>query len=103
MAISRNLLLHKLSGHIGKQVVFKQYGDKTVMSKYPDMSSRKLSPKQMQVNETMEKANREAKKILANAQLCHAAQVRLDVTRNRLYTALIKDYFKTAREAQETI
>ena len=65
MAISENLILKQLTGHLGKQIVFKQYGNKTVVSKYPDMSNRKLSPKQLKVNETMEEANYEAKRILA--------------------------------------
>jgi len=94
MAISENLLFKKLSGHIGKQIVFKQYGDKTIVSKYPDMSKRKLSPKQRRVNEIMEEANYEAKTILADEALRIAAQVRLNVTRNKLYTSLIKEYFK---------
>ncbi len=101
MAISENFLFKKLSGHVGKQIVFKQYGDKTVVSKYPDMSKRKLSPKQLRVNEIMEEANDDAKRILADEELRNAAQVRLNVTRNRLYTALIKEYFKNVRSAQE--
>ncbi|MDP4265149.1 MAG: hypothetical protein Q8941_21665 [Bacteroidota bacterium] len=97
MAISENLLLKKLSGHLGNQIVFKQYGDKTVVCKYPDMSKRKLSPKQQRVNEIMEEANDNARGILADEELRNAAQLRLNVTRNKLYTALIKDYFKTAQ------
>jgi len=53
MAISNNRLLKELSGQIGNQLVLKQYGDKTVVSKYTDMSPRVLSPAQRQVNETM--------------------------------------------------
>jgi hypothetical protein len=102
MAISNNPLLHKLSGQIGKQLVFKQYGDKTVVSKYPDMSRRKLSPKQIQVNEMMADAHYQAKTVLATEELRVAAQVRLNVTRNRLYTALIKEYFKTMLPTTET-
>ena len=94
MAISENLLLQKLSGHLGKQIVFKQYGEKTVVTKYPDMSKRKLSPKQLRVNAIMEEANSEAKRIIADEEMRNAAQVRLNVTRNKLYTALIKEYFK---------
>ena len=97
MAISENLLLKKLSGHIGRQLVVKQYGDKTIVGKYPDMSNRKLSPKQIRVNQIMEEANAEAKRIMANEGLRNAAQVRLNVTRNKLYTSLIKEYFKNAR------
>src|SRR5689334_722238 len=97
MAISENLIFKNVSGHIGKQIVFKQYGNKTIVSKYPDMSKRKLSPKQLRVNEIMQEANYEAKAILANEELRTAAQVRLNVTRNKLYTALIREYFKNAK------
>src|SRR5258705_13620120 len=102
MAISENLIFKNMSGHIGKQIVFKRYGDKTVVSKYPDMSKRKLSPKQLRVNEIMEEANDEAKNILDNEELRTAAQVRLNVTRNKLYTSLIKEYFKNVQSARET-
>ena len=83
--------------------MFKQYGDKTVVSKYPDMSKRKLSPKQLWVNEIMTEANYEAKSILGNEELRTAAQVRLNVTRNKLYTSLIKEYFKNARSATRLV
>lgn len=99
MAISENVLLKKLSGHLGKQLVFKQYGNKTVVSVYPDMSRRKLSTKQKRVHAIMEEANEAAKAILADEKLRHAAQVRLNVTSNKLYTALIKEYFKNAQAA----
>ncbi|MDP4265770.1 MAG: hypothetical protein Q8941_24850 [Bacteroidota bacterium] len=102
MAISENLLLKKLSGHLGKQIVFKQYGDKTVVSKYPDMSKRKLSPKQLRIIEIMEEANDVAKGIMADEELRNAAQLRLNVTLNKLYRALIKEYFKTAQSAAKT-
>jgi hypothetical protein len=97
MAYTRSILLQKVSGHLGKELVFKNYGDKTVVTKYPDMSKRKLSAKQKQVNETMIEANYKARKILANTKLRNAAQVRLNVTRNKLYTALIKEYFANVK------
>jgi hypothetical protein len=102
MATSENnLLLKNLSGHIGKQVVIKQYGNKTVMSKYPDMSKRKLSAKQKQVNRNMEAANDFAKTIMADDAERNATQLRLNVTSNKLYTALIREYFKNIREADQ--
>src|SRR5688572_28513624 len=103
MAISENLIFKNVSGHIRKQIVFKHYGEKTVVSKYPDMSKRKLSPKQLRVNEIMQEANYEAKRILADEDLRIAAQVRLNVTRNKLYTSLIKEYFKNAQSPGETV
>src|SRR5205814_10340116 len=101
MAISENILLKKLSGHLGKQIVFKQYGNKTVVCKYPDMSNRILSPKQVRINEIMAEANEEARRIMADEELRNLAQVRLNVTRNRLYTALIKEYFKAIQSGEE--
>ena len=103
MAISNSFLLQKLSGHIGKQIVFKQYGDKTVVSKYPDMSKRVLSPKQLRVNETMAGANYKAKHIMANEELRKEALLRLNVTRNKLYTALVKEYFANAKTVDEEV
>jgi hypothetical protein len=96
MATTNNILLNKVSGQLGKEVVFKQYGDKTVLSKYPDMTRRKLTPKQKRINTIMADANEVAREILADEEQRDAAQVRLNVTRNRLYTALIREYFKSA-------
>jgi hypothetical protein len=100
MATSNNVLLKKMTGHIGKQLVVRQYGDQTVVSKYPDMSRRKLSPKQVKVNETMSKANYRARGIIANETMRNEAQLRLNVTRNKLYTALVREYFKNESEAE---
>jgi hypothetical protein len=101
MAISENLLLKKLSGHIGKQLVIRQYGDQTVISKYPDMSRRVLSPKQVRITEIMAEANYRARGIIKDEALRNEALLRLNVTRNRLYNALVKEYFKDvwAKEA----
>jgi hypothetical protein len=38
MAITENIMLRSMKGRIG-DIVIKQYGDKTVVSKYPDMSN----------------------------------------------------------------
>jgi hypothetical protein len=98
MAISNNMLVKLLSGQMNKEIVFKQYGDKTVVSKYPDMSKRILSPKQEQMLVRMQDANYAVREIMGNEELASAAQVRLNVTRNKLYTALIKEYFKSHQE-----
>jgi len=98
MAISNSVLLQLLSGQMNKQIVFKQYGGKTVISKYPDMSKVVFTNKQLQVQEKMYEANFTAKGIMANEELASAAQVRLNVTRNKPYTALIKEYFKNHKE-----
>jgi Skp family chaperone for outer membrane proteins len=43
---SNNSLTKGLRGQIGKQLVFKQYGKKTVVTRYPDMS--KVVPSELQ-------------------------------------------------------
>jgi hypothetical protein len=93
MAISNNPLMHGVTGSIKKQLVFRRYGNKTVVSAYPDMSKRKLSPRQKRMNEIMKEANESAKAIMADEEQRNAARLRLDVPRNKLYTALIKEYF----------
>lgn len=93
MAKSNSLFFEKAFGHVGRQFVFKQYGDRTLITKYPDMSKRVLSEKQLKNNRLMEEANAAAREIIGNeAQRC-AAQVRLNVTSNKLYTSLIREYF----------
>ncbi len=48
MATSQSPLTHTLRGQLGKQLVFKRYGKKTVVTSYPDMSKVKPSKKQKQ-------------------------------------------------------
>lgn len=43
---NKNILTKALKGQIGKQLVFKQYGKKTVVTRYPDMS--KVVPSDLQ-------------------------------------------------------
>lgn len=47
MANSNNsILLHRMRGQIGKEIVVKQYGNKTVVTRYPDMHNIKPSKQQ---------------------------------------------------------
>jgi hypothetical protein len=90
-------------GAIGKQLIIKQYKDKTVLSAMPDFSRRKLSPKQITNNNRMIAANNYAQEILADEQQRNEAQIRLNVLRNKLYYALIKEYYRLekATEAEQ--
>jgi hypothetical protein len=99
MATINSIWLKNLSGHIGRELVFKQYENKTVVSKYPNMSKRKLSKKQLHNHDVMAEANYEAQRIMASEKLRKEAQVRLNVTRNKLYHALIREYFATAKQS----
>lgn len=64
MAISKdNIITHSLSGKVGN-VIFKNYGDKTVISRRPDMSKVKKSAKQLENQELFSRAHHYAKGII---------------------------------------
>ena len=99
---SKNVIMQGVKGAIGKQVVFRDYGEKRVVSIYPDMSKRKLSPKQVRRNEIMQEANIKVSEIKADEQLRNAAQLRLNVTSNKLHHALVKEVLlKLGKEEKE--
>lgn len=58
-----NPILKGLQGKIGKEVVFKRYGNKTIATKYPDMSKVKPSKLQKQKRSKFAEAVAYAKKI----------------------------------------
>lgn len=62
-----NILLEGASGKIGKQIVVKNYADKTVVSKYPDMSKVKWSAKQNENRSIFAQANAYAKELIKDA------------------------------------
>ena len=97
MAISNNPLMKGVTGSINKQIVYRNYGLKTVISAYPDMSSVKRSPKQKQQNERMKKANIEVQLIMGDEQKCNAARLRLNVQRNKLHHTLMSEHLKQLR------
>lgn len=68
MAQSTNsVLLKHLRGQIGKQIVVKHYGQKTVVTAYPDMSGIKPSKKQKAKRKDFAEAVAYAQSILHNA------------------------------------
>jgi hypothetical protein len=63
MATSHSPLTHGLRGQLGKQLVFKRYGKKTVVTRYPDMSKVKPSKQQQQQRSRFAEAVAYARKI----------------------------------------
>ncbi len=61
---NNNIVLHETSGHIGKQIVIKQYAYGTVVTKYPDMSNIKPSKKQKQKRNKFKEAVAYSKAII---------------------------------------
>lgn len=67
--LNRTSLLNALQGTIGKEIVFKQYADKTVVSKYPDMSKVKKTERQQAQRDLITAANAYASGIKRDPKL----------------------------------
>ncbi|WP_332737018.1 hypothetical protein [Flavihumibacter sp.] len=100
MAIAKSFLMKLASGRIGKDIVIKKRGDKTFLSQYPDFSKRVLTEKQLKNNERMEQANYYARGIISDEATRDAALLRLNVTRNKLYTSLVREFFKEMKDTE---
>ena len=97
MAISKNILLNEVTGSINKQIVIRRAFGKTIISAYPDMEGIIWSKDQLSNQDVMRQANEESRRIRSDQQLRNEAMIRLNVTRNRLHNALIKEYFAKMR------
>ena len=58
-----------VSWHFGKDVVIKKFRGKTIVTSFPDMSKRELSPKQIEMNDLMEEASSHAQGTIRNEEL----------------------------------
>lgn len=102
MATTNSLFLKGMRGTINKELVFKQYGNQTVAAKYPDMSKVVRSEKQLKNNELMREANAIARAVMKDEGLKRDAQIRLNVSTNKLYTSLIQEYFKKSKSEEDS-
>jgi hypothetical protein len=99
MAMSKSTFLNLVSGMLGKEIIFKNYYDKTVISKRPDMSKRKLTEKQMEWNLRMRIANGYAKNIYGNKDQRMTERVRLSLPPHKsLFHALVKEHLDKNRD-----
>ncbi|HVY75297.1 MAG TPA: hypothetical protein VG890_10730 [Puia sp.] len=97
--VGNNPFVQNISGTIGKQIIYKKYYDKTVVSKMPDMSRRVLSEKQLESNERLRLANIYAKYIYLTEEGKIQARVRLKLPPHKsLFHALVKEYLNRYRD-----
>jgi predicted nucleotidyltransferase len=94
MIVTANPLLTGVTGKL-KNIVVKQYKDKTVVTGVPDMSARKLSQKQKDANELMRFAILFAKKNIADPKLKQRACEMLQVPPNKVFRAIVKQFLLT--------
>lgn len=88
-----SLLLNKVKGQIGKQIVVKQYGNKTVITAYPDMSNIKPSKLQKKKRKSFADAVSYAQTILKDPvkKAAYAKKVKKGQT---VYHYAIKEFLK---------
>jgi hypothetical protein len=98
MARSRsNLITRGLKGQLGKELVFKQYGKKTVVSRYPDMSHVKPSVLQQQKRSRFAEAVAYAQRINNDPVL--KAQYKQKVKkRQTVYHYALQEYLKKEQQ-----
>lgn len=91
MARSTHHLLRNLRGQLGQQLVIKQYGKKTVVTKYPDMSGVKPSALQKKKRSRFAEAVQYAQQIIRDPAL--KAQYQQKVKRGQsVYHYAIREF-----------
>ncbi len=97
MAIAKDIISKGLSGAIGKEIVFKRYADKTVVTKYPDMKNIVPSDAQKIQRNKFREAHNYAKKI--NDNLLSKADFALTIPPGKsVYRWAVKEFMKRNRE-----
>lgn len=87
----RSLLFRHVRGQIGKQIVIKQYGKKTVITAYPNMSGIKPSKLQKQKRSKFSDAVAYAQSIIRDP-LLKAAYTKKLKKGQRVYNAAIREF-----------
>lgn len=89
-----NALLKGFRGAIGKQIVVKQYGDKIVIAKYPDMKGKKPTANQKMRRRIFKEAIAYAKSILRDPAKKAAYQKKVKKGQ-QVYHAAVSEYMLT--------
>ena len=91
--VHKNSVFNAFRDTIGKELVFKQYPDKVVVSKFPDMENINPSEKQKLQRNKMKEAQAYWKEVKADPALREAYKKDLLPTEN-LYRKVIKEFLK---------
>ncbi|RXK58839.1 hypothetical protein ESA94_15735 [Lacibacter luteus] len=94
---NNNVLLRQLRGQLGKQLVVKRYGTKTVVTAYPDMSNVKPSTLQITKRSLFAEAVAYAQGILHDPVKKAAYAQRLKKGQ-RVYHAAIKEFLSKTKD-----
>ena len=86
-----SLLLSGISGQIGKQIVVKQYADKTVIAAYPHSNKKEPTALKKVYEERFRQADLYAKAIVRNPSLKALYQLRIGPGK-RVYNFAVSEY-----------
>ena len=103
MTRNEALIVQTVAGVFGKDMMIRKIRGKTVVSRKPNFKKRTLSEKQELATETMAAGNNYAKLHMGDEKRKAEAQVRLNVTTKRLYTALVSEYWKIKWENEKQL
>ena len=95
--VESSVLLQHIRGKIGKQVVIKQYADKTVITAYPQTVRRKPGYVKKVFEDRFADAIKYAKAIICNRELKQAYQAKMKPGQ-RVYNYAISEYLTRLRE-----
>jgi hypothetical protein len=98
--MKKNGSIFKISGAIGKQIVFKQYKDRQVVTKFPDMSGIIPSAGQRKCRNLFKEAVAYAKAINNDPEK-KKAYLRKTAKKRNVFNAAISEYMKKAKKAQK--
>lgn len=90
--VKDNIITQGMSGNVGKQIVFKRYGNRTIVSKMPDMSNVKKSKKQKDQNLKFREAAGYARSQMANPVSKAEYQAKVKGMQ-RAYNLAIADFY----------
>jgi hypothetical protein len=90
---NNNIITGNLKGSVGKQLVFRQWEGKTIVSKFPKSRTGNPTPAQAEITEKFQLASRYAKSVLSNANqsLAQAYATALKPRQN-VYSRALEDF-----------
>jgi hypothetical protein len=95
--LNKGSLFNALQGTIGKEIVFKRYADKTVVSKYPDMSKVKTTKRQRAQRDLLKEANAYASTVLRDVELRKKFEKKLKAGESVFHKAK-KEFFERQKK-----
>jgi hemoglobin-like flavoprotein len=102
MAIAKGLIPKGLSGQLEGKLVFKRYGNKTIVTKFPDMTNIKPSKEQKTQRKLFARAVVYAKVINNNPELKKAYKKKVK-NRQTVFQYAMKEFMKNPDRCTEKL